>query len=65
MQITPTYFKDPIEYLVIINDKNQIQIEVVGVSHQILKKIFRKKLKRSCKIQVKLKSAKREMFVKS
>ena len=39
MQITPTYFKDPIEYLVIINDKNQIQIEVVGVSHQILKKI--------------------------
>ena len=53
------------EYLIIINDKNQIQSEVVGVSHQILKKIFRKKLKRSCKIQVKLKSAKREMFVKS
>ena len=55
MQITPTYFKDPIEYLVIINDKNQIQIEVVGVSHQILKKYFEKSWKEVVKYKLSLK----------
>ena len=45
--------------------KKQIQSELGGVSHQIFKKNISKKLKLYCKLQVKLESAKREMFVKS
>ena len=37
--------------------KNQIQSELGGVSHQILKKNISKKLKLSCKLQVKFESA--------
>ena len=44
--------------------KNHIQSEVERVCHQIIKKFCLKKVKLTRKLQVKFKTAKREMFAK-